>query len=239
MPARFPLSAALPFVLFAVAGLAVACSGGDATAPTPTPDPALAGRWEYAGYQVDGKSITVFVRLLAPGKVEATLDNSPASRAEGGESGGIHKFTFENVAPGRHVLRITDAGGTAHIRAVWMPAASSPELGPQERITLKPGDGFKVKGADFTVLYTGTLGDSRCPVDVTCIRAGDTTHSFTGYAKGAPAIETVIVAPNGSAGGEVMLKYLVTVHTVSPEPRTGVQPDFSKYQVEASYAVGE
>jgi hypothetical protein len=212
-----------------------ACSSGPA--PTATPDPALAGKWEYAGYQVDRERMTVFARLYGPGQVSATLEaDRPSDRAEGGENGGIRRFIFENVPPGRHPLRLTGAGDLLHLRTVWMPPAQTRELPAGERITLKPGDGFLIRAGELTVVFTGALGDSRCPVGVTCIQAGETNLSFTAYSTGVPVLESVISPPRDQAGGELIAGFLLIIHSVSPERMQDEQPDFSKYEVTVSFA---
>ena len=214
-----------------------ACSSGPAAAPTATPDPALAGRWEFAGYQVDRDRMTVFVRVYGPAQVSATLEaDRPADKVEGGEKSGIRRFIFENVPPGRHPLRLSGAGDLLYLRSVWMPPAQPRELPAGERITLKPGDGFFIRAGELTVVFTGVLGDSRCPVGATCIQAGETTLSFTAYGNGVPALETIIGPPRDQAGGELIAGFLLIVHSVSPERRQGEQPDFSKYEVTVSFA---
>ncbi len=218
--------------------LSAACAG-DAPASTPSTDPSLDGKWEYAGYQASGTSLTVLVRHLGPGRVNATLDTTlEPSDSDLASGAGLSRFRFDSLSPGRHKLNIAD-GAITHARSVWLPPAALADLAPQEQRPLKPGEGFRIAAADVGVVFTGVLGDSRCPVDVQCIQAGDTTLSVTAYPKDAPAIEIVVVVPNGRPGGEVILsKYLIAAKSVTPEARSGQQPDFSAYQAEFSYAVG-
>jgi hypothetical protein len=236
LPVRRALLLVLcPLLATLVSGLA-ACRPSQ---PAPTPDPSLAGRWEYAGYQIDGDRMTVYARLFGPSDVSAVLrsDRLP-DRTEGGSSEGIRSFVFEKLAPGRYSLRLSDTAGSAYIVGVWMPPATVPDLPAGERITLKPGEGFRIKGADLVILFTGVFGESRCPVDVTCVQAGEVNLMLTAYKKGGAAIEKMFSVPRDGAGGELVAQFLVTVHSVSPEPTSTAQPDFSKYEITVSFAGG-
>jgi hypothetical protein len=219
------------FLLF----FAAACSSTEAT---PTPDLTFANRWEYQGYQPDGTSIKVFVRVLGPSELETVIDGVAAAKMEGGIPSGIRTFTFPDVAPGRHGLRIIGANGVTNLLTVWMPPATVPTLESQQRIKLKPGEGFRIKDSAYTVVFTGVLGDSRCPVDVTCIRAGEVTVHMTAYRAGAPAVEMPIVAEKDVVTGDMLANtYLITIHSVLPMPRADQPTDFSKYEIEASFTV--
>ncbi|GEM_PF-1299060 len=229
--ARSITAASIFFLLLATG----ACSSSEAA---PTPDLTFANRWEYQGYQADATSIRVFVRVLGPTELETTLDDASAAKVEGGVPSGIRTFTFTNVPEGRHGLHIKGANGVTNLLTVWMPPADVPTLESQQRIKLKPGEGFRIKDSAYTVVFTGVLGDSRCPVDVTCIRAGDTTVHMTAYRSGAPATELPIIVERDIATGDMLANtYLITVHSVSPMPRANQTPDFSKYEIEASFSV--
>ncbi len=222
---------ALAATTLALAG----CSSGDGAA-APTPDPLLAGQWEYAGYQVDGSDVSVFVRLFGLADVSATLDDSVQPfKVTGGDRVGIQTVLFSEIAPGRHSLRISDTGGTQHIRDVWVPPATVLDVAAEGRVKLKSGDGFRVKGTDLIVLFTGVFGDSRCPTDVVCVQAGDVTLIMSGYLPDKPVIETAFTVVAGTQGSGLISGYRVAVHDVTPTRTSGTQPDFSTYEVEVSY----
>lgn len=236
MPAARTVVTVLAAVAFAAA--AAACGSGESSQPTATPDPNLAGRWEYAGYEVDGNDLTVLVRNIGAADVDASLDDvASPSNAPGAAGPGIRRYEFKDVSAGRHVLRLTDPAGLTHIRGVWAAQPRLPALAPGQKRLMKTGDGFEVAGAGLRVLFTGVFGDSRCPVNVTCIQAGEVTLIMAAFPDDAPVIEQTIRVPNGAAGGELITKYLVTVHSVTPPRVEGVQPDFAAYEIEVSYFV--
>lgn len=217
----------------------IACRAeGNQPTPTagPTIDPALADRWDYEGYAVDGATMIVYARVYSQSSLQANLDGDPPTRTEGGDEAGLMTFRFNSVGPGRHALRVGLSQENFYAQGAWMPPSGLGELPPGEKLKLLPGQGFKARGEDFTILYTGTYADSRCPAGVTCIWAGETAHQFTGIKKGQPVIESLVKVPNGQVGTtEVTPKYAVSVHSVSPGPKAGEQPDFSKYEIEVSY----
>lgn len=230
-PPIFTIVALLACIILALG----ACTPG--AAPAATPDPALAGKWEFAGYQVDRDRMTVFVRVYGQAEISATLGaDRPADRVEGGGQSGIRRFIFENVQRGRHPLRLSGPPDTLYLRNVWMPPSQAPVLTEGQRVTLKAGDGFFVRADELMVVFTGALGDSRCPVGATCVQAGETTLSFTTYSAGAPVVETIISPPRDQAGGELVAGFLLIVHSVSPDRMQNEQPDFSKYEVTVSFA---
>ena len=60
------------------------------------------------------------------------------------------------------------------VLTMW--AACSPS-GPTARLNqefvLAPGESTRITGADVSVRFVGVQGDSRCPIDATCIQGGD------------------------------------------------------------------
>jgi len=232
---RFPLCVLT--VVLALTLLA-AVTGCGSAAPTPTPDPALENRWEFAGYQIDGDRMTVFARLFGASRVSALLgEDILPNKATGSEqAAGLREFIFEKPAPGSYSLKLSDDSGNAYIQNVWVPPAMVPDLPAGEKATLKPGQGFRIKSADMVVLFTGVFGESRCPADVTCVRAGQVDLMMTAFKKGVPAVETLFHVSNGASADGTVTKFKVTVHSASPEPRSGEKPDFSQYEIVASFA---
>lgn len=220
--------------------LLAAVSGCSSAAPIPTPDPALKNRWEFAGYQIDGDRMTVFARLFGPSKVSALLgeDILPNRTAGNEQAAGLREFIFEKPAPGRHNLNLSDDSGNSYIQNVWVPPDTISDLTAGEKATLRPGQGFRIKSADTVMLFTGVFGESRCPADVTCIQAGQVDLMMTAFKRGVPAVETLFHVPNGGTADEAVTKFTVTVHSVSPEPRSGEKPDFSQYEIVVSFAGG-
>jgi hypothetical protein len=89
--------------------------------------------------------------------------------------------------------------------------------------TFRPGQGLAV-GA-LTLAFAGVENDSRCPVDVVCVWAGDATVQFTiGFTNRdimAPVRLLELHTGSGprSASG---YGYLVILTRLDPEPRAGM-----------------
>lgn len=84
-----------------------------------------------------------------------------------------------------------------------------------EAFTLSPGQRVTVAGA-LGVRFEGVDGDSRCPRDVTCIRAGEAFVKLTLLEADATTL-TLEVPPGGGAEGSVE-GWTVTVQQLAPEP---------------------
>lgn len=63
--------------------------------------------------------------------------------------------------------------GTPEGTTVTDPASSYAEVAVGEPFTLAPGEAARVTGTDLVVRFVRVEGDSRCPVDVTCVWEGD------------------------------------------------------------------
>ena len=81
---------------------------------------------------------------------------------------------------------------------------------------------------DEAVVGELTLGlvevpeDSRCPVDVTCVWAGDATVVVTTLVGGIERVLALHLNPRGDGVRSVTLDgYTITLETIEPEPRSG------------------
>ena len=234
---RFPFRMLTAVFALSLLAAVIGCSSG---APAATPDPALKDKWEFAGYQIDVGGMTVFARLFGPSKLSALLgDDILPNKTTGSEkAAGLRGFIFEKPASGSYSLKLSDDSGNAYIQNVWVPPATVPDLPAGEKVTLKPGEGFRIKSADTVVLFTGVFGESRCPADVVCVRAGQADLMLTAFKNGVPAVETLFHLPNGGTAESAVTKFTVTVHSVSPEPKSGEKPDFSQYEIVVSFTGG-
>lgn len=105
---------------------------------------------------------------------------------------------------------------TAPARAPEAPALShSVDLG--EPFELGVGDTATVKGEGLIVIFNGVGEDSRCPIDVSCIWAGDAevdvTISKSGYATLNTTLHTTLTPQSVSYNG-----YTVTLNDLDPDP---------------------
>lgn len=89
---------------------------------------------------------------------------------------------------------------------------------PGASFTLAPGQTATVKGTDARITFKRVLEDSRCPVDVTCVWAGDAKIEITISRNGA-ADETRILSitpPNHEATvGNLRIRFV----SFAPVPR--------------------
>ena len=110
-----------------------------AQTPTPTPTPSPIKEWNLDGIQVDGSTIKVRLHVFAGIDVRATLDGKDPEQV----NALIPKleFVFENVAPGKHTIQVSDVVGHEETSEVVVPTpgmahCSYPAAG--ERTCCKP-----------------------------------------------------------------------------------------------------
>lgn len=106
--------------------------------------------------------------------------------------------------------------------ATWeQPPAAAPEPGPRaalgEIVRLGVGDQVSINGTGLVLTFDGVTGDNRCPIDVTCIVAGEAETQFTVSLDGADEPLTIVVPAGGSESATVGA-FVVTVEQVLPEP---------------------
>ena len=83
--------------------------------------------------------------------------------------------------------------------------------------TLAIGGSAVVAETALLIRFDDVLQDSRCPRDVTCIRAGDATLLFTTLLAGEPAAHRVVVDAAGSGRFDAA-GFTVTALGLAPEP---------------------
>ena len=110
------------------------------------------------------------------------------------------------------------------------PADAGPALG--ERFWLQAGESVAIRGERATVTFERIVADSRCAVDVQCIRAGEARGAFRLEARGGDPIRFELDTDRErthEVGG-----YLVTLHDVAPAPRSTVRIAATGYRAEIS-----
>lgn len=108
------------------------------------------------------------------------------------------------------------------------PADAGPALG--ERFWLKAGESVVIRGERAAVTFERIVADSRCAVDVQCIRAGEARGAFRLEARGGDPV-TFEVDTDRERTREVG-GYIVTLHDVSPAPRSTVRIAPADYRAE-------
>jgi len=107
-------------------------------------------------------------------------------------------------------------------------AASGPELG--ERISLRPGESAQIRGEHATIVFERLVSDSRCAVDVQCIRAGEARAAFRLETGGAAGISFELDTDRERA--REVEGYRVTLVEVSPAPRSTIRIAPGEYRVD-------
>lgn len=98
-----------------------------------------------------------------------------------------------------------------------------------ERFSLHPGESAQIRGEQATIVFERLVSDSRCAVDVQCIRAGEARAAFRLETGGAAEISFELDTDRertGEVGG-----YRVTLVEVSPAPRSTVRVAPGEYRV--------
>jgi hypothetical protein len=122
------------------------------------------------------------------------------------------------------VLALGMAARCAHAPA----AAAGPALG--ERFALHVGESASIRGERATIVFDRIVSDSRCPVDVQCIRAGEARAALRLEPGGGPEMSFELDTDRDRSqevGG-----YRVTLVGVSPAPRSTVPIAPSAYRIE-------
>ncbi len=108
------------------------------------------------------------------------------------------------------------------------PADTGPALG--ERFWLKAGESATIGGERATVTFERIVADSRCAVDVQCIRAGEARGAFRLQGRGKEPVPFELDTDRErtrEVGG-----YVVTLHDVAPAPRSTVRIAATGYRAE-------
>lgn len=86
--------------------------------------------------------------------------------------------------------------------------------------TLTVGESIGLDGDD-RLTFAGVVSDSRCPVDVQCVWAGEAVLAFELVTADSTVARSVVFGAGGDASG-VFGAYRVTVQALTPEPKSTV-----------------
>ena len=85
------------------------------------------------------------------------------------------------------------------------------------------GVAFLVEGTSYHITLAAIDGDSRCPVDVTCVTAGETRLTLLATKASGDSLLPLTVPNGGEASADIDTTYRVRVLEVRPEPRSTVR----------------
>jgi hypothetical protein len=109
------------------------------------------------------------------------------------------------------------AAGLALLAALACASANPASPGLDRDFELRGGAEARVEGTDLVIRFEGVPNDSRCPVDVRCITAGDATVALRLEGGGAEArtaqLHTLDEPKEATHGG-----YVVTLVSLAPPP---------------------
>ncbi len=107
--------------------------------------------------------------------------------------------------------------------ATTRPAAARADAGG--RVTLAPGGVAAIEGAAFRIRFDRVIEDSRCPVDVQCVRAGEARIGITAIdGRGEEqAYELSTAAPQSIVHGGVTIRLEALVPR--PVSTRAIEPD--------------
>ena len=116
----------------------------------------------------------------------------------------------------------------------WSPPAPTPPSPPGpalgERFSLSAGESATIRGERARLVFERIVSDSRCAVDVQCIRAGEARAAFRLQTSGTAEVSFELDTDRDrtrDVGG-----YRVTLVDVSPAPRSTVRILPAEYRVE-------
>jgi len=92
---------------------------------------------------------------------------------------------------------------------------------------LRVGETVTIEEEGLRIGFTGVTNDSRCPIDVVCIRAGDATLRLT--LRRVPQPATVVEVKTPGPPEAVYDGYSIEVRTLLPAPRAATPTDPNSY----------
>lgn len=93
----------------------------------------------------------------------------------------VHSHSLRRRPGGAHALWLAVVVATLAVSCAGSPARGTPSPAPialGAAVTLAPGQSVTPAGTGWRLRFVDAVNDSRCPVGVQCIRAGDVTLRF-------------------------------------------------------------
>lgn len=102
------------------------------------------------------------------------------------------------------------------------------QVSPGRQFDISPGQEVRVQGSDITIRFSMVSEDSRCPIDVQCVWAGNAivrlTISAPGKAASDVALNTTLDPKSASFDG-----YTLALRGLKPQPRSGTAIPSASY----------
>jgi len=110
------------------------------------------------------------------------------------------------------------------VLAAWMPT-SEPDT------ELRVGESVRFEAYDLGLTLVDVRSDSRCPVDVTCIRAGEGVVVLGASVSGEEPAELVFAVPPGGSDERVIEDLRVRIVALSPQAHSERKLESKDYVV--------
>lgn len=118
--------------------------------------------------------------------------------------------------------------------------AWSPSLSPD--VEMRVGESAEFASHDLRLTFEAVRSDSRCPVDVNCIRAGEAVVVFAANLGEGEPVELVFEVPPGGGDEQVLEDTRIGIVALSPEARSDRHIESRDYvvtvHVESSASLG-
>ncbi len=115
------------------------------------------------------------------------------------------------------------------------PGLRQVSVGPA--FTLGVGEQVELAGQQVLITFEGVTADSRCAVDVVCVRAGEATSSFLWTAAGGTPQGFELRFGEAEDTDDQFWPFVVRVTDVQPLPVSTVPIDASAYRVTVQITV--
>ena len=116
---------------------------------------------------------------------------------------------------------------------VTLPACSAPAqdipAGWGEKVSLAPGQTADIADGQLLIRFVEIVSDSRCPIGVQCIWAGEVSAKITIENQGQQ--QEMVLTSSGSSEGQAAFLHYQFIFEVQPYPEYGKEIKSSEYQL--------
>jgi len=130
------------------------------------------------------------------------------------------------------LVTILSIGATSIVSAHKQENAK-PETIKSETFALHTGKQKKVARGELTIKFVAVMEDSRCPVGVNCISAGNAKIQVKVTDRRGQT-KTMELNTNSRAKGDQFESYTINLVSLTPKPKQGSNPARARYSAEFS-----
>ena len=123
--------------------------------------------------------------------------------------------------------------GATNISAALEPKTVKPETFKPETFALRTGTQRTVARGELTIKFVTVMEDSRCPVDVQCVWAGNAKIQVK-VTDRRGRTKMMELNTNGEPKGDQFGRYAISLVNLTPEPTQKRKPTPSRYNARLS-----